>query len=103
MCCKLSTRVHLGSPIPETERNEKIAPQAPRSNELGVRVIGPATAKLGASPSRLMFETRLGVIVNVDLERGGPVVESDRSQRGFAALSLKPCDQRSPADALRAA
>ena len=64
-------RVLSGSPIPEMNRGMRFSASA-ALQRLGGRVIGPATAKTGASPSRSM-NPRLGVIVGVDLERGAPV------------------------------
>lgn len=59
-----------GSPIPETEPNDGVTPQAPRSNGRGGRVIGPATAKYEVFAITVNGDT-MGV-VPVDLERGVP-------------------------------
>jgi hypothetical protein len=66
-------RVLSGSPIPETEPNDEGAPQAPRSNGRGCRVIGPATAKNDSFAITVNGSDTIGVIVGVDLERGAPV------------------------------
>lgn len=64
-------RVVLGSPIPEMEPTNKVAPHAPRSNGLRGRVIGAATAKNGIFAITVNGDT-IGVIVPVDLERDAP-------------------------------
>jgi hypothetical protein len=66
-------RVLSGSPIPEREPNNSGAPQAPRSNGWGSRVIGPATAKNNSFAITVNGSDTIGVIVSVDLERGAPV------------------------------
>ena len=63
-------RVLSGSPIPEREPNHEGAPQAPRSNGCGGRVIGPATAKNDVFAITVNGRDTIGVIVAVDLERG---------------------------------
>lgn len=65
-------RVHLGSPIPETEPTGEDAPQAPRSNGWRGRVIGAATAKNDFFAITVNQGHTIGVIVGVDLERGVP-------------------------------
>jgi hypothetical protein len=62
-------RVFSESPIPE---NVEGAPEAPRSNGWGGRVIGPATAKNDIFAITVNRGHTIGVIVGVDLERGGP-------------------------------
>src|SRR6202030_4718279 len=62
-------RVLSGSPIPETEPNDGCSASAALQRLEG-RVIGPATAKTGASPSR---STGTIGVVAVHLERGVPV------------------------------
>jgi hypothetical protein len=66
-------RVLSGSPIPEMEPNDEGAPEAPRSNGRGCRVIGPATAKNEVFAITVNGKDTIGVIVGVDLERGAPV------------------------------
>jgi hypothetical protein len=66
-------RVLSGSPIPEMEPNDEGAPEAPRSNGWGCRVIGPATAKNEVFAITVNGKDTIGVIVGVDLERGAPV------------------------------
>lgn len=59
-----------GSPIPEMESTDKVAPRAPRSNGRGSRVIGTATAKNEGFAITVNQGHAIGVIVGVDLERG---------------------------------
>ena len=68
-------RVLSGSPIPEMEPSDEDAPEAPRSNGLRCRVIGPATAKTGSFAITVNGKDTIGVIVGIDLERGAPVWE----------------------------
>ena len=63
-------RVLSGSPIPVPPA--KGAPQAPRSNGWGCRVIGTATAKNNTFAITVNGGDTIGVVVGVDLERGAP-------------------------------
>ena len=65
-------RALLGSPIPEMEPTDEVAPQAPRSNGRGSCVIGLATAKNEGFAITVNQGHTIGEIVGVDLERGVP-------------------------------
>lgn len=58
--------------MPGLELPQKGAPQAPRSNGYGDRVIREATAKEGSFAITGDDVDTIGVIVGVELERGAP-------------------------------
>lgn len=75
--------VDLGSPIPEMEPTNEVAPHAPRSNGLRDRVVGAATAKNGIFAITVNGDT-IGVIGPVGLERGAPEWKVNAGSGGFA-------------------
>ncbi|HEV2839863.1 MAG TPA: hypothetical protein VGW39_00925 [Chthoniobacterales bacterium] len=77
-------RVDLGSPIPEMEPPDEDAPQVPRSNGSGGRVIRAATAKNDLFAITVNAGDTIGVIVRVDLERGAPAW---KAMAGIGALT----------------
>ena len=70
-------RLFLGSPIPETEANDEVAPLNAAFPRLGCRVIGLATAKPGSFAITVNGTNMIGVIVAVDRERGAPECTSE--------------------------
>lgn len=84
-------RVLSGSPIPERGPHHEGAPEAPRSNGWGCRVIGPATAKNDIFAITVNRSHTIGVIVSVDLERGAPawsVIDGGGVFTGSFVISL---------------
>jgi hypothetical protein len=71
-----------GSPIPELEPPTRRAPGAPRSNGCECRVIGVATARVGTLAITVNGEGTIGVIVDVDLERGVPASNNPEKRNG---------------------
>lgn len=75
-----------GSPIPETEANDEVAPIDAAFPRLGCRARGPATAKLKGFAITGNGTNTIGVIVAVDRERGVPVATSKPSNRAEGTL-----------------
>ena len=65
-------RVLSGSPIPEMEPTDEVAPEAPRSNGSVSRAIGPATAENEGSVIAVNVGDTIVEIVGIDLECGAP-------------------------------
>jgi hypothetical protein len=79
-------RVLSGSPIPETETNDEVAPASAALQRRGSRVIGPATAKPESFAITVNGKDTIGVIVAVDLERGAPVWDCGLTKRSGETL-----------------
>ena len=79
--CHPCPQVYSGSPIPETEANDEVAPIYAAFPRLGCRVIGPATAKRQRFAITVNGTNTIGVIVAVDRERGAPVWTSESRNR----------------------
>ena len=68
------------------------APEAPRSNGQGGRVIGSATAKRDRFAITINGTNTIGVIVAVDLERGAPVSKGVAGPQGHGTRQSEEND-----------